>query len=341
METNLKIGPYTLFKRTEYSKFQVLDINGNNISKTKEGISVLTDYEKVMTSPDIFFEIDDKALIKYKGKDIIENLFIPEYIESIEQCALTESKFKYISLPSSLVYISEQGFDRCTRLKEIELPNSLNSITEWGMFNSCWQLEKIILPKNTDIIPILTFSNCRALKQIDLPDTLLYIEEDAFSYCEQLEKITLPDSILQIESRAFQGCTSLKEINIPKELTSFGINVFSESGLETLIFNHNFNKRWFGCYGDYLKNTNINKIVIKKDVEFIDPALFKEINKQIKTIEYIGTKKEFDEFSQKNEGLFEKLNKAKISIINETLDNKITFNKPNTLGKILKHFTER
>lgn len=81
-------------------------------------------------------------VIKYKLKD---NTCIPENMFSI--C----SSMIYVTLPSTITEISQQGFASCSNLTSININNNLGNITFFGYraFNGCKSLASIIIDSTT------------------------------------------------------------------------------------------------------------------------------------------------------------------------------------------------
>ena len=97
-----------------------------------------------------------------------------------------------------------------------------------GVFEGCYALEELRLPKGLKELGNHTFTGCEALKDITIPKTMLssgeYAIQDSgiktvtleegmptvtgFLFCgfATLESIVLPESITEIELSAFEGC---------------------------------------------------------------------------------------------------------------------------------------
>lgn len=341
--TNINIGPYTMSQRTEFSKIQVFNNNNENISNTESGKKVLDDYISQNQNADDYFEIVGNTLLKYKtiAGFNIQNLFLPDYVSTIDTKAFCGADFSYFNTPKSLENIENEAFIECKNLKEINLPVLIDRLG-CGVFIHCVKLEKVKLPINLKIIPEFMFAQCYSLKNIELPENLLKIDKAAFYKCTGLNEITLPDTVSEIENMAFFGCENLRKINIPRDFNSLGIDAFAETNINEIVFNHNLEKREPILYGNLCMYDKIDKITIANTVSFIDPGIFGyNVKKFIKKIEYHGNKKQFKEFKSKNKELFKWLNHAKINIINDNLDDKINNNQGNYITKIRNAIIER
>lgn len=101
-----------------------------------------------------------------------------------------------ISIPSSVISIGNNAFQKSEFVKSISIPDSVTSIGDYA------------------------FSNCKSLLSIDLPESVTKIGTHAFEYCESVEEIVIPDSVRSIGLAPFYMCTSLKKADISKSLSS-------------------------------------------------------------------------------------------------------------------------
>lgn len=104
-------------------------------------------------------------------------------------------------------------------------------------FNSCVNLNSIIIAADCTSLGANVFESCRLLKRVFINGTLISIPNYAFRYCCQLEEVTLPDTITTLGTAAFYECLSLKHLEFPSTITSVGLNCFNSSAsLKTVIF---------------------------------------------------------------------------------------------------------
>ena len=85
------------------------------------------------------------------------------------------------------------------------------------LFNRCWSLTKIKIPKYIKKIGYRAFENCTSLTEVvfEEPSSLLFICSCAFKGCKSLVQISIPSKVLLIGNDAFFNCTSLEQISIP------------------------------------------------------------------------------------------------------------------------------
>ena len=80
------------------------------------------------------------------------------------------SQIKFVSLPETIINISENAFSNCENLEKIELPNSLITIGDFA-FEGCNSLKEIRLPSSLDSIGYGAFQNCEMLS-LTIPENV-------------------------------------------------------------------------------------------------------------------------------------------------------------------------
>lgn len=335
----ITIGSYIIKQRTEYSKIQIFDSNNKNISNTEEAKRIIEDYYLQKEKFEECFDMILDQLDVYTEEYDLEYIFLPDNICSIGMYAFEGSNIKKIHLPELLKNIEQGAFENCHNLQEIYFPESLITLEE-DLFYNCENLEIVQLPSNITKIPKSIFNFCENLKEINLPDGLTDIGELSFNRCKTLKDIILPDTICNIGDYAFRYCKSLTKINLPRDLECVGSHAFEKNGINTLIINHNLYSKPNEFYKNIFEETMIEKLIINKNVEFIDPKLFSFGNK-IKQIDYLGSKKEFKNLLQNNKELSNKLKKSKINMINNDLENIIKESEMKHKNKLIKLLSER
>lgn len=291
------IGPYTLSKKTKYSRYQLFDTKtGKNISLKSQKIlkKIIEDYEYQISNPEECFEIKGDKLISFNIKNAkdIKYVFIPGYIKEIEENAFRNAKIYEINFPDSLTtiknnafygcgfllnlilpdtinYMGQHAFEKCVNLRNVEFSSSLEKINECA-FKYCESLTSIRLPDSISSIKKGGFSYCKNLKDIRWSKNLKEIGKYAFEKCLGLEKIDLPSALLKIEMAAFNECKSLKEVHIPDSVESIGDLAFCRcKSLEYIKLPYNLTSLENGVFSecDNLKNIelpdNISRIAVK------------------------------------------------------------------------------
>ncbi len=181
------------------------------------------------------------------------------------------SSLKSVELPDTIEYIGHHAFEECSSLSEFDF-TGIKSIysdafagtafTELdfsefddiklagGSFAECIDLEKVILPKNLEVLSDGLFAGCEKLTDVTLPDAVTVIEnsvfemcaitsmdipegvtsigDSAFAKCAYLENVSFPSTLNTIKSKAFYKCTALSEVKVPDSVTALGTNAFFE-----------------------------------------------------------------------------------------------------------------
>ncbi len=113
-----------------------------------------------------------------------------------------------VTIPDSVILISEYAFSQSDRLKSITIPDSVKSIGK-NAFEGCTSLKSATIGNSVSNIGSSVFSGCTSLTSITIPDSVTSIGEKAFYKCTSLKSIKIPDSVTSISSTAFDGCSDL------------------------------------------------------------------------------------------------------------------------------------
>ena len=162
-----------------------------------------------------------------------------------------------ITLPSTVTYIGDYAFQRCTYLEEVNMSENIETIGE-GIFNDCWALKKLCLPEGYTQIPAGMYDGCHGLgKTLTIPEGIVSIGERAFWSCD-FEQVSFPSSLKQIGARAFWGCTNLTTVEFPASLEQIGARAFSGCGLTTLEFPASLKTVGSGAFATCTDLTTLN-----------------------------------------------------------------------------------
>ena len=127
------------------------------------------------------------------------------------------------NLPQKVTFTGSSTFNACSCLEEVDLSGgaSVDSSTGSNMFQSCYALDKIVLPESMTAVGTSMFQSCLALKQITLGSYVNTIYNSAFYECRNLETVEFTGNMLtSIQYNAFYYCWQLKEIRIPYSVTN-------------------------------------------------------------------------------------------------------------------------
>ena len=142
----------------------------------------------------------------------LENLDLPDGIETLGDYSFANISVDTIVLPSSVKSIGYEAFSQCNNLKYV------------------------IFPKNLKYIGDNAFKECRNLIGIQLPDSLITIFTGAFRGCSSIKKLYLPSSLFCIGSYVFYGCSGLTDIySLMKTPCMLYSNSFDSSGYSATL----------------------------------------------------------------------------------------------------------
>ena len=202
-------------------KIQSKDLN-NGVLKFPEGVTnissvVLHDYvdKGSIFNPRIIKKIilpstvKDIEVANFANIHTLEEVVIPEGVETIGASAFEGTNIKEVKLPSTIKTIGYGAFQYCYNLQSINLPKGLKRIPI-RMCNGCISLTSVNIPEGVEEIGNLAFSGCTNLKTVVLPSNLTIIGSSAFERCEKLSQINIPDSVTTIEGFAFSGVAGAK-----------------------------------------------------------------------------------------------------------------------------------
>ena len=166
----------------------------------------------------------------------IENLVIPEGVETIEDYAFAEmTSLKSISLPSTLKTIGKNVFEGCTNLEAITVNesnekfdsrNNSNTIIETETNKIIYACKNSKIDNSIEVIGAYSFANLTNLNQLIIPDNVKVIENNAFENCKNISNLIISDSVTTIGVEAFKGCSGFDTLKIPNSVTSIASRAF-------------------------------------------------------------------------------------------------------------------
>ena len=147
----------------------------------------------------------------------------PKVIELPATRAIDGIELPVVGLGADIFNIMSNG-----TVRNVVVPDTVTTIGE-GAFESCKNLESIVLSKRLQEIYRGAFHNCTKLKSIVLPNTMRKIGISAFEGCHSLSSVTLGTGLREIGIWAFNDCPSLKSITIPANVTYIGAKAFGST----------------------------------------------------------------------------------------------------------------
>ena len=157
-------------------------------------------------------ENDTYAISAKVGKEMDGDIVIPATYEGKAVTVVggfSGRGIKTVSIPNSVISISDSAFLNCKSLTGIVIPDSVTNISQ-NAFSGCQSLTEIVIPDSVRVIGSYAFSGCTNLNSVTLGAGLTNIDLGVFNGCSSLNNITIPSNITRIETKAFKDCTALK-----------------------------------------------------------------------------------------------------------------------------------
>ena len=298
--TTFKIGEEVIVADEDYIYTYKEELGGyevNAIDKTKSKYidikSNINNIPVVKLSTNMF-ESNTNLIVAPK---------IPDSVKIIGEWAFYWCEnLKSITIPDSVTIIEDSAFTGCTALTSITIPDSVTSIGGWTFEDS--GLTSITIPNGVTSIGNRAFFRCTGLTSITIPDSVTSIGDSAF-VDTGLTSVTIPDSVTSIGEGAFNGCTNLTSVKVDENNSVFDSRNNSNAIIKTAT-----NELIAGCkntvipesvtsIGDYAFSdcTGLTSITIPDSVTSIGYFAFYN-NESLKTINYEGTKAEWNAISK-------------------------------------------
>ena len=215
-----------------------------------------------------------KSLSEYKGFNNLPNITSFEFGNEVETipayCCYNLTGLKSITIPSSVIAISNNSFAECSGLTEITIPNSVTAIGN-STFAGCTGLTEITIPNSVTAIGDNSFARCTGLTGITIPNSVTTIGNSIFYGCTSMISVAIGNSINSIGNYAFSGCTALTSVKWnAKSLSEYkGFN--NLSNINTFEFGNEVETiPGYCCY----KLTGLTSIIIPKSVKSIGNNAF-------------------------------------------------------------------
>ncbi len=149
----------------------------------------------------------------FDGCDSITTVTFAEgsVLEQINEGAFRDNNLRSLTLPDTLKYIGVSAFENNdnTSFTRVTIPSSVVTVSNYA-FSGCSRLQSVTFGAEGEEIALTAlgkgvFMNCSALSSITLPDTITEIPELAFYGCEKLGTFTIGEQIESIGDGAFSG----------------------------------------------------------------------------------------------------------------------------------------
>ena len=134
----------------------------------------------------------------------LKEVIISEGVETIGESAFYNcTSLKEVIISDGVETIGQSAFSGCTSLEEVVIPDSVKTyeMDNWNdgyTFYNCTSLKKVVLSKNTKVIPDGMFRNCTSLVDVTIPDGITTIVDGAFRDVSSEANLLYPDSVASI-----------------------------------------------------------------------------------------------------------------------------------------------
>lgn len=133
----------------------------------------------------------------------LSNIVLPSSLQVIDSRAFYNTALVSVSVPSSVVNISEDAFQWIDALKEIKVDEANTVYSD---------IDGVLCSKTKTVL--FRYPNSKG-KTYTVPNTIKKIYDRAFSYCPELETVVFPASVISIGRNVFdRRADKLKSITI-------------------------------------------------------------------------------------------------------------------------------
>lgn len=132
----------------------------------------------------------------------------------------------------------------------------------------------VSIADGTTELPADVMASCLNLTSIHIPDSVKYIGYGALCNCPSLESIDIDAWNFTANASLFRGCSSLKKIDISGNFTCIPRDMFTNSGLQEVIFHEGLqaiDSRAFGF-------TPIKSVTFPSTLRFVESGNFQSVS---------------------------------------------------------------
>ena len=182
----------------------------------------------------------------------LNEVILTSGITEIGSQAFQNSGLTQITIPNSVIRISDYAFERCTSLTFVDISmtdSSLSTIDSYA-FYGCIDLSQITIPNNVINIGDNPFNNCTSLTTINISNDIFSLDgsrclidnrnHNIISYliASPDTSYSIPDTVKTIGNGAFQNSTYLTNVHI--SMTDSSLNSIGEFAFYNCISMNSF-----------------------------------------------------------------------------------------------------
>ena len=144
----------------------------------------------------------------FRGTAALKSIALPETVRTIGANIFENSGLESITLPESLLAVSNYAFSGCASLTSVSIPEPSYA------FYGCTSLKDVVFGEYLSVIGDYAFAECTGLEALDMSTTEVWIdggnypgkaEIGAFEGCNAIKKLSI-GNIAPPPSGGFNGC---------------------------------------------------------------------------------------------------------------------------------------
>lgn len=197
----------------------------------------------------VLYDKNVKTLVAYPAGNTALDYSVCDGVTTIAPGAFGDvQNLQTLNIPASVNSITESTFELATALYYIHVDATNTTYCDIdGVLYTADHKTLLAYPiartdlvytiaPTTEVIAASAFAYCTALEEISFPETLLSINQYAFIGCSGLNEIKLPPSTTEIQRWAFQSCENLSSCQILYNVTTIGVDVFTNCADDFVIY---------------------------------------------------------------------------------------------------------
>ncbi|MBP3396603.1 MAG: leucine-rich repeat protein [Clostridia bacterium] len=185
-----------------------------SLAVTEIGQFAFSNFNYIPKEPwEITEEEKDATKIWFIGEDTIEEVIVPEGVETIGPYAFAGlTSLKKITLPSTIVKVDYGAFYGCTALETVQGLENAKFINQHAFYNC--DLRGTLTLKRTVAVADYAFFGNENLAGIALPENTQSVGAYAFAGCTSVSTLTMGAEKIKLGQYAFSGCAGLTEVTV-------------------------------------------------------------------------------------------------------------------------------
>ncbi|MBR0414932.1 MAG: leucine-rich repeat protein [Clostridia bacterium] len=223
------------------------------------------------------------ALVEELGLASLQDVFIPDNVETIDAGALSGCNFRTLSVPCTINRnCKNMSVENAQTVKVRPTQTSTQLLSYATQSNRIWNsifgsnIGEVILEPGITAIGPYAFANKIgttrpavgiSISAVTIPNTVETIGIYAFHDCSELTAVSIPDSVESIGLNAFYSCDKLETLALGSGVTTVGNNAFSYcTALTDVTLGNDFNCALSLSAGDYTAATMAAMLAALKDL---------------------------------------------------------------------------